>query len=154
VDWAIQPVPRDPLVTFRLKWNDKGPCKRNKTEDDKQLPGAQVLLVKPMAYQLVRKFSAFYGKRSFDIPRLQQPSTCPCPEPDEYISYHAVLFFTMLFSIILPSILRSSKLPDFFSFPHQSSKQCMYFLSHLQAPHASPHQDNSVNYFVPINTNN
>jgi hypothetical protein len=23
-----------PLVTFTLKWNDKGPCKRNKTEDD------------------------------------------------------------------------------------------------------------------------
>jgi len=69
------------------------------------------------------------------------------------ISHHVVLFLTILFNIMLPWCLRQPYY-QFYSFTRQSPKQYMYFLSHLPAPHASPHKDKSVNYFVLINTNN
>jgi len=110
-----------------------------------------VLLMKPMGSHKLRKFSAFHGKRRFHIPRLQQSATLPYPQPeglhltplrpflDDPLPYHTAIMTTL------------SKLRKFCSFPRQSPKQFMYFLSHLPAPHASPHQDNSVNYFVLIN---
>jgi hypothetical protein len=45
-------------------------------------PWCTVLLMKPQGSQLLRKFSAFYGKGKFDIPCLLQSAAFPYPEPD------------------------------------------------------------------------
>jgi len=91
-------------------------------------PWCTVLLMYPMGSQTVRKFSAFYGKRRFGIPCLQQSATLPYPEPDgihftlrrpfldDPLPYHTSIMST------------SSKLPEFCSFPRQSPNNiCISF---------------------------
>jgi hypothetical protein len=101
--------------------------------------------MKPTDSQLLRKFSVFYGKRRFSMPFPQHPATFPYPEPDG-------IHFTPRRPILDgPLPYQTAIMPEFYSFPRLSPKHYMYFLSHLPAPHVSPHQDN---YFVLINSNN
>jgi hypothetical protein len=65
-------------------------------------------------------------------PRLQEPATCPCPEPDQSSPCAPFHFFKIYFSMILASAPQSSKRFASIRFP----------LKHLYSPpyvlHAPP----------------
>ena len=72
---------------------------------------------------LDKKLAAFYGTEC-SLPQLQEPATCPYPEPDQPSPCPPSPFLKIHFKIILPSTPGSS-----LRFPHQNPV-CTSPLSH------------------------
>jgi hypothetical protein len=53
-------------------------------------PWRRALLEKPPVMELLKNFPTFYGTES-SLPWLQEPSTGPYPEPDQYSRYYPIL---------------------------------------------------------------
>ena len=89
-------------------------------------PWCRVLLEKLTGLQLVKKFSAFYGTRSF-ITAFKRPATYPYPEPARPSPHFPSQFLKINLNIILPSAPGSSKWSLSLMFP--PPKPCIYFCS-------------------------
>ena len=66
---------------------------------------SRVLLEKLTGFQLVKKFSAFYGTRRFII-TFNVPSTCPYPEPARSLHTPTPHFLKFHLNIIPPFTLK------------------------------------------------
>ena len=81
------------------------------------------------------------------LPHLQEPVTCPCPDPDRSFPYPASHFLKIHLNIILPSKPGSSKWALFHRFPHQNPVYTSLFSPKCYTPRLS----NTSRFDHPIN---
>ena len=100
------------------------------------------LLVKLIVPQLTNNLSTFYQTQSFTM--LQEPATCPCPQPDQSNPCLPSCFLKISFNVFHPSMPGSSQWSFRSGF---LNKRYAYFISPcmLHTPHISSLFDFSNN---------
>lgn len=78
--------------------------------------------------ELVKIFPALYRAR-FSLQHSQQPTTCPCPEPNQSLLCRPFHSLKVCFDFILPSTPKSAKWSLSFKSPHQDT-MCTFPLLH------------------------
>jgi hypothetical protein len=102
-------------IISATNWRKESEPREPRFINAKLTPRITVILEKLSDTQLVKKFSAFYDTRTFIIVFTRGHHSCL-----GWARRIQSTFFTTYFSIILPSMSRSSKWSLTFKFPHQN----------------------------------